>query len=214
MGLVGTRLGLREIVNRVFAAASPQRLAAIASPIVLAFRERILALLNSLVSPLRNAINDVLGFIDAFDLTPFRESVDSIYQAARDQIEAFHPDRILGEVLTAFREAQQQVAAFNPLEQVTAALTALRDSVARILGKLKASEILATPIELYEEIVALLGQLDVQSLIGPVLDAIDAIAAQVDQGLDDTVSAFERLQDALPDSVGSTSLSASVSVGT
>jgi hypothetical protein len=45
-----------------------------------------------------------------------------------------------------------------------------------------------------------------------LFEQLDAISAQVDTGLEDTVVAFKRLQDALPSQVGSTSISGSVSV--
>jgi hypothetical protein len=40
---------------------------------------------------------------------------------------------------------------------------------------------------------------------------LDAIASQLDAGLEGTCASFKRLQDALPDQIGSTSLSVSVS---
>jgi hypothetical protein len=43
---------------------------------------------------------------------------------------------------------------------------------------------------------------------------LDTLSEKVSQGLDDTAESFERLQNALPDQVGSTSLSASASVST
>ena len=49
-------------------------------------------------------------------------------------------------------------------------------------------------------------------LLAPVLDRLDAIAGQIEGGLDETFDAFKRLQRALPDQVGSTAVGASVSV--
>jgi hypothetical protein len=46
-----------------------------------------------------------------------------------------------------------------------------------------------------------------------VFDELDRLAAQVSTGLDHTATAFRELQDALPDQVGSTRVSVSVSVG-
>jgi hypothetical protein len=54
--------------------------------------------------------------------------------------------------------------------------------------------------------------LNISALLGPVLDALDNIAVQVDQGLDETVEAFKRLQEALPPPGGGSSGSVSVSV--
>jgi hypothetical protein len=45
-----------------------------------------------------------------------------------------------------------------------------------------------------------------------VLDALDNIAQQVDEGLTETVAAFDHLQQALPPPGGGSSVSVSVSV--
>ncbi|SEA37147.1 hypothetical protein SAMN05660964_01428 [Thiothrix caldifontis] len=74
--------------------------------------------------------------------------------------------------------------------------------------------ILATPLEIYDGIIGALEQLNLQRLLAPLLDTLDALAAGVNQGLEDTTGAFQRLQDALPDRVGSTTISVSVSVST
>ena len=55
-------------------------------------------------------------------------------------------------------------------------------------------------------------QLNVETLLTPVLDVLDSIAQQVDQGLDETVEAFKRLQEALPPPGGGSSASVSVTV--
>jgi len=199
-------------VKRLFAVATPERLTGLVMPLFTALRNRALALIDSVLAPLKKAVHDLITLLEAVDLTPLREAVDGVYQEVRAQIAALSPEVLLADVLAAFRDVQQQVAQFNPLADVQAALTELRDTTTRVLGKLKASEMLATPLAIYDEILALLEQLNIQNLMAPILDQIDAIAEQVDEGLTGTVDAFQRLQDALPDRVGSTELSASVAV--
>jgi len=46
--------------------------------------------------------------------------------------------------------------------------------------------------------------------MAPVLDLVDSIGQQVDQGLDETVTAFRGLQAALPSGGGGSSVSVSV----
>ena len=171
-----------------------------------------MALIDAVLDPVRTAVEDLIAVLDAFDLTPLREAVDGVYQDVRAEIAALAPENLLADTLSAFRDVQQQVARFDPLADVQAALDELRDSTTRILGKLKGSEMLATPLAIYDEILAQLEQLDIENLLAPVLDQTDAIALQVDEGLTGTVDAFQRLQDALPDRVGSTELSVSVTV--
>jgi hypothetical protein len=55
-----------------------------------------------------------------------------------------------------------------------------------------------------------LSALDIQSLLAPVLDLVDSIGQQVDQGLDETVTAFQGLQAALPGGGGGSSVAVSV----
>ena len=213
VGLAGFDVGFREVMKRLFAVATPERLTGLVMPLFAALRNRAMALIDSVLAPLKKAVQDLIALIDAVDLTPLREAVDQVYQEVRAQIAELSPPVLLADVLTAFRDAQQQVSQFNPLADVQAALIELRDTTTRVLGKLQASDMLATPLTIYDEILGLLEQLNIQNLMAPILDQIDAIAEQVDEGLSGTVDAFQRLQDALPDRVGSTELSASVTVG-
>jgi hypothetical protein len=213
LGITGLDQGLGEVFRRVFAVASPKRLAEMMGPIYAALRTRLLDLINAVINPIKQGITDLLAAVDRLDLTPLREEVDSVFQAAIGQIRNLHPDVLLGSVLTAFNDAKTNVANFNPLVEIETALTALRESTVRILGKLNASEILATPIQIYENVLGLFAQLDLTALLAPLYQLLDDIAKQVHEGLTETVDSFSRLQDALPDSVGSTSVAASVSVG-
>jgi hypothetical protein len=213
IGLGGLEQGVPEAARRLLTVLTPARLIGLVMPIFTAVRTRIAALISEVIAPLKAGIASLLALLNALDLTPLREAVDAIYQEVRGQILLLHPDTLLGEVITAFTAAQQQVATFNPLVDIQTALTALRDTAARVVGKLDAGAILARPIEVYRSLVDAFAQLDVEALAAPLLDQLDEIARQVDEGLDETVEAFKRLQDALPSRVGSTSISASASVG-
>ena len=215
LGITGLDQGIGEVLRRLFAVATPERLADILAPIFGALRGRILALVDAVLAPLKSGIADLLVALDAITLTPLRETVDGAYQAARQQIVGLHPDILLGDVVAAFNAARARVAAFNPLADVEAALTELRDTTTRILGKLNAARLMATPLEIYDTLVGLLGQLDLNTLLAPLFDQLDDIAKQVNEGLDETVTSFRRLQDSLPATVGSTSVTAgaSASVG-
>jgi hypothetical protein len=212
VGLSGLDASLTEVARRLFAVATPERITGLVMPLFTALRDRAMVLVDSVLAPLRSSVEDLIELLEAVDLTPLREAVDGVYQDVRAEIEALSPETLLAEVLGAFRDVQDQVARFDPLADVQAALNDLRDTTTRVLGKLKGSDLLATPLAAYDEIVAQLGRLDIESLLAPVLDQTDAIALQVDEGLTGTVDAFQRLRDALPDRVGSTELSVSVTV--
>jgi len=212
VGLSGFDVGFSEVVKRLFIVATPERITGLVMPLFTALRNRAMALIDSVLDPFRTAVADLITLLEAVDLTPLREAVDGVYQDVRAEIAALTPETLLADVLSAFRSVQQQVAQFNPLADVQAALDELRDSTTRLLDKLKGSEMLATPLAIYDEIMAQLEQLDIENLLAPVLDQVDAIAQQVDEGLTGTVDSFQRLQEALPDRVGSTELSVSATV--
>lgn len=211
-GLGGAGLGPREILRQLFAVAGPARLTQLVMPLMTALRGRASALVEAVLRPFKKGVQDLLTALEAIDLTPLRESVDGIYQEVRGQVAAMSPQQLLGDILTSFTTLQQEVAAFQPLAAIQAALTEMRDTSTRVLGKLNPSEILATPLAIYDDIVEALDSLNIAALLAPILDQLDAIGLQVDEGLDATVVAFQSLQDALPDRIGSTSLSGSVSV--
>ncbi|HYJ84703.1 MAG TPA: hypothetical protein VEW46_01445 [Pyrinomonadaceae bacterium] len=212
LGITGLEQGLGEVLRRIFAVATPERIAKILTPLYAALRGRILALIDAVLTPIKDGIQDLLDAVGKIDLTALREQIDSIFQSALEQIGNLHPDRLLGDVLTAFESVRTEVLGFNPLVDLTIALTELRETTTRILGKLNAGEIMATPLQIYDTLMGLFEQLDLNALLQPLFDQLDNIAKQVDEGLTGTVDSFGRLQDALPDTIGSTSLSASVSV--
>lgn len=211
LGITGLEQGVGEALRRLFAVATPERLTGILTPLFVALRGRILALIDAVLTPLKGGVDDLLAAFDAITLAPLRQSVDDVYQAARGQIAALHPDSLLGDVVSAFAAARARVVAFDPLADVEAALVELRDAATRVLGKLNAEQLMATPLQIYDTLVGLLGQLDLAALLAPLFEQLDDIARQVDEGLDETVTSFRRLQDALPSTVGSTSVTASAS---
>ena len=169
-------------------------------------------LLDSVFEPLLGAIEDLQALPGQLSLAGLIAELDTIHATVRGQIAQLHPDQVLGDALTALTGLRERVADFDPLALLNEALTALRDSSSRVLGKLDAEDILATPLAVYDKILADLGQLDLQRILVPLLDTLDALAAGVEQGLEDTTTAFQRLQAALPDQIGSTTVSGSASL--
>lgn len=215
LGLTRLDRGLAGLMEEIFAVASPKRLAKIATPLVAALRGRLDALVAAITGPIRTAIDDLLEVVGIFDLSPLRERLAAITAAAKAEIAGFRPSTLLAEPLAAFAAAKAAIAGFDPLGAVTEALDRLQARIVGILGKLDLGALLEQPIRLFAAIMEALTRLDVDRLLTPVLDQLDALAAQVQAGLEDTFGAFKRLQDALPDRVGGTTVgaSASVSVG-
>ncbi len=211
-GVPGADAGVPQMLRGLFEVAPPARLAALTAPLFVALRTRVLALIEAVIVPVKAAITQLQTLINAFDLAPLQTAVDEVFQGAVAEVQALSPTTLLAAPLASVNALKAQVAAFNPLQALLTVLDALRDTVARVLAKLSAQALLADPVAIYREIVAALDALNVQALMTPVLDLLDSIAHDVDTGLDDTVTAFQRLQDALPSGGGGSSITVDVSL--
>jgi hypothetical protein len=212
LGIGGTESGFSSVVRAVFAVATPARITGLVTPLVAAFRDRLTTLVDQILAPIRAAIDDLKALIDLIDLQPVIDGVQAVFQEVRSQLLAYSPNVLLHDQLTAFAALKQELLDFDPLAEILTILNALRDTAARIVQKLSARKLLESPLAIYDTIVNAFRELNINNLLSPVLDALDGIAQQVDQGLDETVEAFKRLQDALPPPGGGSSASVSVSV--
>jgi hypothetical protein len=212
-GLSGIEGGIPGIVRRVLAVAPPQRVAGIISPIFAAIRDRIMTLIDTIVTPVKAAITRLQGIVASLDLTPVRASIHEITTAARTEIMALGPDVLLQGPLASFNALRADIASFDPLRNVLDVLNAVRDAITRLLAKLHLETLLATPLAIYDSLRADIGKLDPNGLLEPVFAQLDAIASDVDSGLTRTVSEFKRLQDALPSGGGGSVLDVAVDVG-
>jgi hypothetical protein len=212
LGVGGTTSGFSSVLRSVFQVATPARITGLITPLVSAFHDRLSTLVDEILAPVRAAIDDLQHLIDLFDLQPVIDEVESVFQEVRGQLLAYSPNVLLHDQLAAFAALQQDLLAFDPLKDILEVLNRLRDTAARILGKLSAHSLLESPLAIYDTVVDAIRPLNIDALLTPVLDALDDIAQQVDQGLDETVDAFKRLQEALPAPGGGSAGSASVSV--
>lgn len=212
LGMTRIERGLAGLAEDLLEVAPPSRLAQIVTPLLAALRGRLQAVISAIITPVRNAIVDLMNAVDVFDLSPLRDRLQAITDALKAEIQGFRPSTLLAAPLAAFADAKQAIADFDPLGAINDALNALRARVVSILGKLDLGKLLEQPIKLFAAILKALSALDVDRLLGPILDRLDAIAAQVEQGLESTFTSFKRLQAALPDRVGGTTMSVSVSI--
>ena len=213
LGIGNLDQGLQQVVNNTFDVATPERLANIFTPLLTAAKGRLDVFLDGFLNPVLDAIDDLQALESQLSLADLMIELDEIHTAARQKIEALHPNTLLGDVVTAFTGSQNQVLSFDALGSLTEGITNLQDTSTRVLGKLDAEEILKTPLEIYDDVLSLFESLDLGELLTPVLDVLDNLSEKVATGLDETSTAFVRLQDALPDQVGSSSVSGSASVG-
>ncbi|HEX6748272.1 MAG TPA: hypothetical protein VF092_13330 [Longimicrobium sp.] len=212
LGITGVEDGLPGIARSLLAVVTPERLAGIVVPIYAAFRERIEGLIDAVANPVRDAIHQITQLVNAVDLTPLREAVQEAVDAAKEEVSAFSPAVLLATPIASFKALQEELAGFNPVGEIVALLEAIRDAAARVLDKLSAERLLASALAIYDHVLAELEKLDVADLVVDLLAALDAVAAGVEDGLERTVEAFQRLQAALPGGGGGSSVSVSASV--
>jgi phage-related protein len=212
LGITGFDVGLGEVVKRIVAVAPPSRIIGILSPIFVSVHERLRAFVAAVIDPLRAAVQKLIDVMNLLTLTPLKDGLTSVHAAIVGQVAQFHPDQLLAQPLAAFRQLRTDVLAFDPVADIQSIIDNLAKAIDSVLKKLNLEELLAEPLQLYDRILSAFSALRPAELLQPVLEQLDRIAAEVHAGLTETVTSFRALQDALPDHVGSTSLSASVGV--
>ncbi|MCP4600676.1 MAG: hypothetical protein GY847_09120 [Proteobacteria bacterium] len=213
MGISSFEGGFVGVMERVFSSITPERLAGILTPIFEAVHGRISDLIDTVVDPLKQGIEDLEGVVNAITLAPFIEAIDGVVTELKDQIQLLSPSHLLGPTLDAFDALKADLMAFDPLAPIDGLLKDFEDAINNIRDSLDANRLLSGPIRIYDEILNALKALSLDNLLEPVLDQLDNLAEQIDTGLDTTVESLEHLQDALPAPGGGSSGSASVSVG-
>lgn len=210
LGLPGLDGGIVGLLRGLLAVIPPARLAGVLAPLFDAVRGRLDALLGAVIDPLLATLDSFEGLIDAVSLQPLIDAAAEVRQAVLDELAPLDPDALLGEAVAAFTALAATVADFDPLGDLLAVLDVVKDGAARLLEKLSAEALLESPLAIYDHILAELRTLSLDGLLAPILDQLGAIAAEIDDGLDKTVTAFERLQDALPAGGGGSSVSVEV----
>jgi hypothetical protein len=102
-------------MRQLFAVAGPARLTQLVVPLLVALRNRAIALVEALLRPFKKGVQDLLAVLEAIDLTPLREAVDGVYQEVRGQVAALSPEQLLGDVLAAFTALASYVVMLAPV---------------------------------------------------------------------------------------------------
>lgn len=212
LGLPGLDGGIAGLLRGLLDVIPPARLAGVLAPLFDAARGRLDALLAAVIDPLTATLDALDDLIAAVSLQPLIDAAAEIRQAVLDELAPLDPDALLGDAVAAFAALQATVADFDPLGDLHAVLDVVQTGAARLLEKLSAEALLESPLAIYDHILAELRTLSLDGLLAPILDQLDVIAREVDEGLDKTVTAFERLQDALPAGGGGSQGSVSVEV--
>lgn len=211
LGISNLSRGIQDVVNEVFDVATSARLAGILSPLITSIKGRVSDILDGFIDPILGGIDELKSLEQQLSLQGLMAELDAIHSATKEQISQLHPNVLLGDTIDAFKQTQSDVLDFNPLEPIKAAIESIQSSSERILNKLDAQDILATPIDIFEDLLSSLELIDLQELLKPILEVLDNLSQKVSDGLADTTASFKQLQEALPNQVGSTSITVSIS---
>lgn len=212
LGLGGSEGGFGGVLADALRVVSPERISRLASSLFSALKDRLRTIIDQILAPIKSAVGELERLIGLIDLQPVIDGVTAVFEEVQQQIQSFSPLTLLADQLAAFRSLKQDLLAFDPLASILTLLNTLRDTAARVLEKLSAERLLEAPLAIYDTILSAIHQLDLEHLMAPLLELLDNIARQVDEGLDETVAAFQRLQQSLPSSSGGGSGSASLEV--
>jgi hypothetical protein len=202
LGIRSIDHGLGGILAELLQVATPERLAGILVPVFTAVRGRAEALLNSVIAPLRGAIDEVLNLIRLVDLTKITQALDDVLNAGKAKIDSLNPVKLLEPSLAVFDQLKADVLGFDPLAAVKQLVDALKATIERVLAKLSVERLLEPAAQLFDDLVATLRSLDVDALVAPLLDALHTLAGDIQSGLDQLRDALKRLQAAIPSTEG------------
>jgi hypothetical protein len=204
---------VRELVTALYELAGPVRLLPPLTQLLTVAREKLLALLDALLAPVLDAVGEVRATVDALDVQPVVDELTALHTQVTGEVQALAPENLLGGVLDAADGVVARLRGFDPLAPVADTAAAAREAALRVLDTARPTVVFADVVTLHHDVLALASGLDVAQLLRPVLDALDGIAAQLDDGFDRTGDALQRLQDAIPDQMQPSVLDVGVSGG-
>jgi hypothetical protein len=194
---VGT--SLRDALADLLAGSPPQRALEPLVPVVVGLREVLVqAVREGLIAPLRTALDDVEGVLDALDISFVTDELGEVFTAVQTQLEALRPSTLLGPVLTELDDLIATIQNLDPLTAVEPLLEQMRTAVTRVADLFRPSVLARPALDAYDEVVAAVAAVDVADVLEPVLAALDAIGQQLQDGLDRAGAALQELQEALP----------------
>jgi len=190
---------LREISQGLFDLFEPSRLLAPVTSAFAALREKVSALVrDGLLAPVRGGVADLQGVLAVLDISFLTTELQQIHDELLAQIDALLPSALLGPIVDSFEETQRTILDFDPLGDARAVVDEMKAVVTEVVNDFRPTTIFAPVLDVYDHILRIAQGLDVKDLLRPVLAALADIEAQLDEGLDRTADALDRLQAALP----------------
>jgi hypothetical protein len=190
---------LREILRGLFDRLEPSVLLAPLTTTVAALKGKVAALVrDGLVGPVRQAISDVKQLLATLDLGFLTTELKSLHDELLADIDQLKPSTLLADVIASVQQTQETILGFDPLGAARAAVDAMKQAIEELVNDFRPTKLFGPILDVYDHILKIARGLDVKNLLEPILTALDDIKAQLDEGLDRTADALDRLQAALP----------------
>ena len=213
LGVPGATASFRDLLGTLLEIAGPVRMVPALTELATAARDQVSAVVAAATQPVLDSVSTVRGIVDTFDLTPVVNELVALHHQITLEVEGLSPAALLGDVIHAADDVIHRLQAFDPLGPVRDVISGAKAAADAVLDSARPTVVFAPVVQLHAEVVALAHGLDVAVLLKPVLDALTAIAGQLDDGFGRTGDALRRLQASLPSEVSGSSVSGSVSVG-
>jgi hypothetical protein len=201
-GVDPTGRDLGAVFAQILAAFRPSRVLAALQPLLTALQAKLGELvLVGLVQPLKEGVQALQDLLALIDLAPVLAELSAVHGAVRGQVAALQPSVLLGGVLDAFDSVRDHLANYDPLAPARIAVDAFKAALTELAAPaspVRPTVLFGGVIAVHGEVSTAMASIDLRNLLRPVLDALAAIAQQLDQGLLSTEAAFADLQDALP----------------
>jgi hypothetical protein len=154
------------------------------------------ALVGAVITPIRDALGSVRAVVETLDIAFVRTEITAARDDVVTTIEALRPSALLGPVLTDVEGLRARVLAFDPLAPVRAIVDGLVITIDTFEQQFAPTVLTAAALQTYDTVREVVAAIAIDEVLRPVLDALDGVAAQLEDGMGRVIDALKNAQDA------------------
>lgn len=193
LGIKDLSGGISSILQRVFETVSVERLFAIVTPLFNSIKSKAIAFIETLITPIKEAIQTVLQITENITLEPLIKEIDDVVQAFKTTLTQLHPKVILASIIKTLEDALKVIENFAPIQEIEILIAEVKTSIDTLFLKMSAEKIFEIPIVTFHELKEIVTTIDLPNILSPILDKIDLLAQQTTEGIGDTVDSLANL---------------------
>lgn len=188
---------LKDVVVELLERFQPSILLAPLTASLVSARDRTNdALVDAVVTPLREALADVRSVIAALDISFVRTELTAARDDVVATVETLRPSALLGPALTEVTDLRDRVASFDPLAPVRAVVEGLVAIIDTFERQFAPTALAAPALDAYDTVRGAVAAVDIDNVLAPVLDALAGIEAQLTDGMNRVITALAGVQEA------------------